>query len=189
VPKVWSETIETHRRMVRDAILDTTAALVAQHGLLWVTMSQIAESVGIGRATLYKYFPDVESILVAWHDRQVAGHLEHLIEVRDRSSDPEQRLKAVLEVLAHIHHQHHGSELAGVLHRGGHVAQATQHIKDFLKDVLVDGVTAGDVRSDIAPEELANYCFYALTSAAALPSKAATKRLVNVILTGLRPVG
>lgn len=173
--------------MVRDAILDTTAALVAQHGLLWVTMSQIAESVGIGRATLYKYFPDVESILVAWHDRQVAGHLAHLVEVRDRSSDPEQRLKAVLEVLAFIHHQHHGNELAGVLHHGGPVAEATQHIKDFLKDLLVDGVRAGAVRSDVASDELANYCFYALTSAAGLPSKAATRRLVNVILSGLRP--
>ena len=32
VPKLWTETIETHRREVRDAILDTTAALVAEHG-------------------------------------------------------------------------------------------------------------------------------------------------------------
>ena len=33
VPKLWNETIEAHRRAVRDAILDTTAALVAEHGL------------------------------------------------------------------------------------------------------------------------------------------------------------
>ena len=38
-------------------------------------MSQIAEQTGIGRATLYKYFPDVEAILLAWHERQVTGHL------------------------------------------------------------------------------------------------------------------
>lgn len=187
MPKLWNQTIEAHRHAVRDAILDTAAALVAEHGLLAVTMSQIAEGAGIGRATLYKYFPDVESILIAWHDRQVAGHLEHLIEVRDRASDPAQRLKAVLDVLAHIHYGHHGNELAGVLHRGGLVERSTQHVKDFLKDLLVEGVATGDVRSDIAPDELANYCFYALTSASALSSKAATKRLVNVILTGLRP--
>jgi AcrR family transcriptional regulator len=47
----------------RKAILDTTAALVAEGGLLSVTMSRIAEEAGIGRATLYKYFPDVEAIL------------------------------------------------------------------------------------------------------------------------------
>ena len=83
VPKLWNQTIEAHRRSVRDAVLDTTVALVTEHGLRSVTMSQIAEETGIGRATLYKYFPDVEAILVAWHDRHVTGHLEQLAELRD----------------------------------------------------------------------------------------------------------
>jgi len=46
VPKLWSDTIEAHRREVRDAILDTTAAL-AEQGLMSVTMSQIAEDTGV----------------------------------------------------------------------------------------------------------------------------------------------
>lgn len=188
MPKVWSETIETHRRVVRDAILDTTAALVSERGLLWVTMSQIAEEVGIGRATLYKYFPDVESILLAWHDRQVEGHLKHLIEVRDRAGAPGQRLKAVLEVLALVHYDHHGAEIAGVLRKSGKVAHAaTQQIKNFIKDLLADCVDTGEVRSDVALDELAAYCFHSISAASALPSKAAARRLVNVVLTGVRP--
>ena len=75
VPKLWTDTIQAHRREVRLAVLDVTAALVAEHGLRSVTMSQIAEKTGIGRATLYKYFPDVEAILLAWHERQITGHL------------------------------------------------------------------------------------------------------------------
>src|SRR5216684_6374194 len=97
MPKLWNETIEAHRREVRDATLDTTAALVVKHGLRSVTMSQIAEKTGIGRATLYKYFTDVEAILIAWHERQVTRHLQHLAEVRDRAGDPSDRLEAVLE--------------------------------------------------------------------------------------------
>ena len=85
VPKLWTETIEEHRRAVHDATLDTTAALVAEHGLASVTMSRIAAEAGIGRATLYKYFPDVEAILAAWHARHVAQHLEHLAAVRDQA--------------------------------------------------------------------------------------------------------
>jgi len=69
---------------VRDAILDSIWALVTEHGLMSVTMSQIAEETGIGRARLYKYFPDVEAILAVWHERHVAGHLEHLAELRDQ---------------------------------------------------------------------------------------------------------
>ena len=53
MPKLWTETIEAHRREVRDAILDAAASLVGEHGLLSVTMSQVAELTGIGRATLY----------------------------------------------------------------------------------------------------------------------------------------
>ena len=97
MPRLWDETIEAHRRAVRDAILDTTRALVTEHGLLSVTMSRIAEETGIGRATLYKYFPGVEAILLAWHERHVAGHLEHLAELRDRAGGAAERLEAVLE--------------------------------------------------------------------------------------------
>src|SRR5947209_4122511 len=96
MPRLWNETIEAHRIAVREAILDATWALVTEHGLTLVTMSQIAETTGIGRATLYKYFPDVEAILVAWHQRQVTGHLKHLAELRDQAGDAGQRLEAVL---------------------------------------------------------------------------------------------
>src|SRR6266545_2527472 len=123
VPKLWNETIEAHRREVRDAILDTTPALVAEYGLRSVTMSQIAEETGVGRATLYKYFSGVEAILLAWHDRQISGHLEYL----------------------------------------------------------------ADVRGDVAPAELANYCLHALTAASSLPSKVAVRRLVAVTVAGLHP--
>src|ERR1039458_1901512 len=78
VPKLWTDTVEEHRRAVRDATLDATAKLLAGQGLASVPMSKIAAEAGIGRATLYKYFPDLESILIAWHERQVASHLEQL---------------------------------------------------------------------------------------------------------------
>jgi AcrR family transcriptional regulator len=187
VPRLWTETIEAHRRAVRDATLETTATLVAEHGLRSVTMSQIAEETGIGRATLYKYFPDVEAILVAWHERQVAGHLEQLARIRDQAGTPAQRLEAVLEAYALIAHQHHGSELAAALHRTAHAARAEQQLRTFIRDLLMEAADAGDIRDDVAPEELATYCLHALKAASSLRSKAAVRRLVTVTLTGLRP--
>jgi len=187
VPRLWDETIEAHRRAVRDATLDTTAALVAEHGLASVTMSQIAEQTGIGRATLYKYFPDVEAILLAWHQRQVAEHLEQLAEVRDHAGDAGERLRAVLEAYALMVHERHGGDLAALLHRGAHVARAHQQLRDFVQDLLREGVASGEVRDDVAPEELASYCLHAVAAARGLPSKAAVHRLVTVILAGLQP--
>ncbi len=100
MPKLWTETITAHRREVRDAILDTTAALVAKNGLQAVTMSRIAEETGIGRATLYKYFPEVEAILIAWHERHVQAHLAHFAEIRNQPGPAIGRLQAVFETFA-----------------------------------------------------------------------------------------
>jgi AcrR family transcriptional regulator len=186
-PRRWNETVESHRRGVRDAILDTAARLVAEHGLRSVTMSQIAAESGIGRATLYKYFPGVEEILLAWHQRQVGGHMEQLAEIGGRPGSAGERLRAVLEAYALIVHEHHGSDLAAMLHRGEHVDRAQQHLSDLIRNLLAAAVETGDVRDDVTPAELAGYCLHALAAASSLPSEAAVRRLVTVTLAGLRP--
>jgi AcrR family transcriptional regulator len=189
VPKLWNETIEAHRREVRDAILDTAVSLAEERGPLSVTMSQIAEETGIGRATLYKYFSDVESILRAWHEQQINGHLGYLARVSDETDDRE-RLAAVLEAYALISYESHGhgdTELAALLHRDEQVAIAEKHLRDMIRNLLVDDVERGDVRGDVEPRELASYCLHALTAARSLPSKAAVRRLVDLTLSGLRP--
>lgn len=191
VPRLWNETIEAHRRDVRDAILDATVALVAEHGLRSATMSRIAEQSGIGRATLYKYFPDVETILVAWHHRHITTHLERLTALRDRAGDPGERLEAVLEGYALIVHersrQQHGAELTAFLHRDEHVAEPQQQLHNLIRDLLADAARNSHVRGDIAPGELAAYSLHALAAASSLPTKTAVRRLVTLTLAGLRP--
>lgn len=195
MPKLWNATIEAHRREVREAILDTTSALVAEHGLLSVTMSEIAAKTGIGRATLYKYFPDVEAILVAWHERHISGHLEHLAELRAGPGDAGRRLEAVLEAYALIHrervkHQpseHHATELAALLHRDKQLAGAQQQLNHMIRDLVIEAAKAGHVRDDVAADVLATYCLHALKAASTLPSDVAVRRLVEVTLAGLRP--
>jgi AcrR family transcriptional regulator len=155
-------------------------------------MSQIAEETGIGRATLYKYFSDAEAILLAWHERQIAGHLDYLAEVRDQAGDAGERLEAVLEayaLISHDSHGHHNTELAAFLHRDEQVAGAQRLLRNMIRDLLTEGAESGNLRDDVAPDELASYCLHALTAARSLPSKAAVRRLVTVTLAGMRPRG
>jgi AcrR family transcriptional regulator len=189
VPKIWTDTIETHRQAVQASAIDAAAELVAEHGLLSVTMSQIAEKAGIGRATLYKYFPDVEAVLRAWHDRHVGGHLEQLTRARDQADGAAERLEAVLRtyaLIAYESNRHHDTEIAALLHRGEHVTRAQQHLHTMVRDLVADAAESGQLRGDIAPAELATYCLHALTAASALPSKAAVLRLVELTLAGLK---
>ena len=188
MPSLWTETIDSHRSAVRRAIVETAADLVAQGGLRSVTMSQIAEQVGIGRATLYKYFPDVESMLVAWHEGKVSEHLDLLARVSLETEDPHERLVTVLETYAQITQEQRGHELEGILHRAQHVADAQEHLRAFIRHLMAEGIRAGDIRGDIDPDELTTYCLHAVAAANDLPSKAAARRLVTVILAGLQPV-
>jgi AcrR family transcriptional regulator len=193
MPKHWNETVETHRQELRGAIVETTAALVHEHGLLSVTMSQIAGVAGIGRATLYRYFSDVEAILLAWHERQISGHVSQLAMVRDNRGTAAERLAAVLEAYALITYEsrgHHDSELAAFLHRRdqrAHVARAERQVRDIFEGLLAEAAAADAVRTDVPVGELATYCLQALEAAGSLPSKAAVRRLVQVTVAGLGP--
>ncbi|WP_129311445.1 TetR/AcrR family transcriptional regulator [Streptomyces sp. L2] len=188
MPKLWDETMDAHRRAVQDAVLTATVALVAEHGLAPVTMSQIAKEAGIGRATLYKYFPDVQSVLVAWHERHVAAHLEHLGRARDHADGPAEQLEAVLHGYAHLaHNRRRDGEVAAFVHRDQHVLRAQRRLHGLLCDVVAAAAAAGAARDDVSAAELADYCLHALSAAGGMASGEAVRRLVDVTLSGLRP--
>jgi AcrR family transcriptional regulator len=192
VPRLWSETIDEHRREVTDAILDATWQLVRERGALSITMSQIAEATGIGRATLYKYFPNVEAILLAHHQRHVEGHLGELSEISTGPGEPRERLEAVLLAYARIcryRAQHAPPEVYALLHRGEHVGGAERRISRLFQELLDEARVAGDVRDDTAPAELAAYCLHALGAAGRIRTETALRRLVEVTIAGLRPSG
>lgn len=187
MPKLWNDTIESHRREVRDAILDAAAALTSEHGLRSVTMSGIAERTGITRATLYKYFPDVQAILAAWHERQVSRNLTELVAARDQAAGAEQQLERMLETYARLVHEQHASELVALLHRSDHATRGYQQFAGMLRELIAEGATRGRLRDDVSPAELASFCLHALAAASSMPSKEAVRRLVSVTLAGLRP--
>lgn len=189
MPKLWNETIEAHRVQVRDAILDAAAALAFEGGLRAVTMSQIAERAGIGRATLYKYFPDVDTILRTWHARQIDTHISELTRVRDGAGTPAERLDVVLTTYAHIAHQtgSHDRELVRFLHPNEQIVNAQKQLREMIRELIEAGANAGELRSDIAADELVNYCLHALAGAAELSTPDAITRLIAVTTAGLRP--
>ena len=185
MPKLWSDTVLAHRESVRNATLDAVAALVAQNGLASLTMSDIAQTTGIGRATLYKYFPDVQAVLEAWHKREVAGHLELFASLAGGAGSPMERLARILTIHARNLGRHKG-EVAAMLHGSGHVAHAWRHLTASLSALIRDGVSAGEIREDVEPDDLANYCLSAVSGASHLRSQAQVDQIVAVTLSGLK---
>ena len=187
VPKLWRETIEAHREEVIEAILDTTAELVHKKGLAALAMSHIAAHSGVGRATLYKYFPNLEAILQAWHERHVARHLDALDALRAKATTPWARISEVFSAYAQTAFERPSTDLAKLLHRSEHASRARQKLGRIIRELLVEAVEQGQVRSDVPPDELSTFCLHTLEGASQLPSKAAVQRLVDLVLAALRP--
>jgi AcrR family transcriptional regulator len=189
MPRLWNETIDAHRHDVREAILEATWRLAHEHGPLSITMSGIAETVGIGRATLYKYFPNVEAILVAHHANHVDRHLMHLTELSDRPGDVLERLESVATeyaLICFLRRQHGTPELSALVHQDETVMAAERRIHLLFRGLLKEAADDEAIRTDASPDELATFCRHALEAAGGSSSKAAVRRLVRVTLDGLR---
>lgn len=188
MPKLWEESIDGHRRAVRDAISDAAWRLAEEHGALTVTMSDVARTAGIGRATLYKYFPDVESILVARHARHVEAHLQTLEDLRHGSDPVRSRLAAVLGAYASIcfHRGRHSSpDLSALVHGRPEVADAERRLRAVFAALIEEAAAGGVVRTDVGAGELGEYCVHALAAAGRSADLDSVRRLVCVVLDGL----
>jgi AcrR family transcriptional regulator len=189
MPRLWNETIAAHRHDVQEAILETAWRLVDEQGLLAVTMSRVAEETGIGRATLYKYFPNVEAILLAHHQRHVQQHLAHLTDLRDQPGEAVEKLEAVLTAFALISFnrgRHGRPDLSALLHRADGMAGAEKKLRSLFRDLIAEAGKANVIRHDVNPDELAAYCQHALGAAGDAQSEAAARRLAAVTISGLQ---
>ena len=74
-----------------------------------------------------------------------------------------------------------------MLHRGDHVGEAEQQLREIVRFVITEAVALGDIRGDTPADELVSYCLHALSAARSLSTKVALHRLVAVTVDGLRP--
>jgi len=189
MPRLWTATVEAHRDAVRQAVLDAAWDLAREHGPLSLTMSQIARKAGIGRATLYKYFPDFVSILRAYHRDRVAEHLKHLHHVNQMASSPRERLRIVLvhyaEVLRRREHPSYEG-LSTLLHADGEVETAHRQLTAMLVAIIEDAVAAGQVRSDLEPALLADFCLSALGAVSHSSESQTCDSVVSLVLDSLK---
>ena len=69
----------------------------------------------------------------------------------------------------------------------GRIALRAVQRGDSMRNLWIEAAANADRRDDVTPDELAINCLHALAAAGSLPPAAAVRRLVSVILAGLRP--
>ncbi|MCG5217300.1 TetR/AcrR family transcriptional regulator [Streptosporangium sp. KLBMP 9127] len=73
-----SPLIEHHSRKAA-RILDCTRKLVADHGVRKVTVSEIAGAAGVGKGTVYLYWPTKEDLILGLFARELLTFLDAII--------------------------------------------------------------------------------------------------------------
>lgn len=181
----WDHTVDEHRNAQREAIAAAAWALAQNQGPFAIAMSQVAEVAGVSRPTLYKYFPDVESMLTAHHRKHVEAHVAELEAIVNGPGVPGERLERLVLAYAEIcHHRalHGGTEMNRLLHSPFKLDAAESQLVDVFARAIGEVDTG---RGDLTPAALAVYAVRALAAAAEVPRNRvpAVARLVLEALT------
>lgn len=181
----WDHTVNEHRSTQRDSIAAAAWALARENGPFAVTMTQVAEAAGVSRPTLYKYFTDIESMLVAHHRRHVEAHIGELVAILSESKEPGERLEQLVVRYAEICHRrarNESAEMTQLVHSPFEMAATETQLVELFAQAIVE-VGAG--RGDLDPTALAAFAVRALAAAADVPPHEvpALARLVVQALT------
>ncbi len=152
----WDETVAEHRDRRRRSIVDATMALVAERGMADVSMADVAKAAGIGRATLYRYFPGVEQIVAEGVLGTVRRHHATLEAATEEQRDPIEAIRVSLQLLLeYFGTEGHRSMSARVNPEqfspevGRSVHEAFGRVHELLARLVVDAQQAGSLRADL----------------------------------------
>ena len=95
---LWDESLSEHKARQADQIAMAALELVATDGMSGLTMSSIADKAGISRQTLYRYYPDIDSVLTAAMTSS-AGIEVHINELTSVGTPSEQLNSLVAMIL------------------------------------------------------------------------------------------
>ncbi|HEX3005797.1 MAG TPA: TetR/AcrR family transcriptional regulator [Angustibacter sp.] len=98
MPRITGPTIAEHVAAQEAAVVDAAKRLFASRGVTGVSLGDIAAEVGLGRTSLYRYFPTKAHILQRWFDLEMLPLIEASREVVEAPGTPAQRLTAWIDV-------------------------------------------------------------------------------------------
>jgi TetR/AcrR family transcriptional regulator, mexCD-oprJ operon repressor len=180
---------QTLQQRVAAAILDGAAQIFAIHGEQ-ASMNDVAEAAGVARATVYRYFPNRESLLEALARAAVSDVDARLASARIDEVAPEEGIARAVRALVDV-----GSSFV-LLARDrlrSDPEQFERRLTQPLRQLFERGQASGDIRDDITSarltESLIGLIVGVLTSTASLGREDMTATITGLFLDGARARG
>jgi AcrR family transcriptional regulator len=191
--KMGTETPKANRKPRADSVrnrelLLEAAAQVFSAGGPQASLEAVARRAGVGIGTLYRHFPTREALFEAVYRHEV-DQLGELAERLAQDVAPVEALRTWLHANVRLVATKKGmvEALQLVAHGSTELkAYSFERLTNAIGLLLDRGVAAGELRSDIAPEDLLRTLIGIFYSQGATGWQPAAQRLVDVFVDGLR---
>ena len=153
------------------------------------SLRAIAREAGVGIATLYRHFPTREALVAAVYQDQVDRLTSGARELLEQES-PSVALRRWMDLFGTWVAAKNGmlATLLSMIDSGDLAhAQTRDQLLAAISAILDAGVTAGDLRSDVTPEEVSAALIGIFTVTQQPGNPVAADRLLDILLDGLRP--
>jgi AcrR family transcriptional regulator len=171
----------------RDRLLEAAVHAFASDGVE-VTLDAIAKAAGVGIGTLYRHFPTREALIEAAY-RQELAHLCDAVPGLLRSLPPDEATRAWMDGFIDYMttKRYMAGALQAVIASGGNpYAESRGRLIAAITALLDAGVTAGTLRSDVAPNDVL-LALSGVSLAAGEPAqRQQAGRLLDLLVDGLR---
>ncbi|MFV2063876.1 MAG: TetR/AcrR family transcriptional regulator [Chloroflexota bacterium] len=153
--EMWHGSLHEHRLRQSDHIAHAAMGIITKDGMAGLSMSAIADASGMSRQTLYKYFPDLESVLLGMAG--AAGAMDaQLAERIESEADPARALSIVVESVLTAAAAGHPSPIALETTLPPGARADLQEHEDRTEALVVGlvrrGLEAGSFKADLDPE-------------------------------------
>lgn len=160
-----------------ERILDAAGDVFAREGIGGARMGKIAEAAGCARATLYRYFPNKETLLHAYMDH-VARQFDEVLrsKLEGLGSLGERLVEAVAVSIELIHEREDvapffSEEGLGVTARlTSSAAGMRQRLARQIENESCSGDIRGELRAGVTPDDAAEWLTRAILSFTVLPT-------------------
>lgn len=193
MPKLWADSLDEHRALVRRRLVDAFLELVEEQGLDDVTVSAVASRADLARSAVYNHVDHLHD-LALWHAEHVMGEWLAGLEAQhhdDGWAPVEHLVRQSMAVFA-------ADPLAGLdlaphldAQRAARLHALLAPIMAHLQRVVADGVASGDL-VDEDPDDLGGFVwatiagYRTLVGDGRLPPDRATAVLVRLLGRAIR---
>lgn len=153
MPRIRADSIVAHKEMTRRQILDSARQNFLEFGYPDTSLGDIALDAGIGRTTMYEYFPDKEAVLIELVNEELPQLVEEIVAGIPAGLTAKEKLGEL--VLRHLEFIADESKLGTMIMRdSNNLSQQAQHeirlahsrLEDAAIRSYTEGAAAGEFR-------------------------------------------